>query len=194
MSDSDTPPPAETHEVVFSGCLTTYEKSQAKSKKETKKTKTKEFKFSVSNNNYLELLRACLESHGIERYQVSAKRIFGFKYLYPMSKPYVILSLCCTATKLLQNPWRSRRRQWEGLSEHGYHVLGGDPNESSNYFRHERCAEKMSRHSAYQKYIQFRFCTSDRTPYRPLAITKIVNPTRMRQWVHSKIPMNDSIN
>lgn len=92
MSHSESPPP-ETHDITFSASLTTYTKAdKGKRGKETKKTKTKKFKFSVSDDKYLEYLRECLESQGMEQYQVAAKHRFGFKYVYPMSKPYVISS------------------------------------------------------------------------------------------------------
>lgn len=80
MSDSEsaTPPPEATHDVLFSGCLSTYTKVPGKKGKEIKKNKTKEFDFVVSDVNYLELLRACLESHGIEQYQVSVKQRYTF--------------------------------------------------------------------------------------------------------------------
>ncbi|KZP29495.1 hypothetical protein FIBSPDRAFT_946762 [Athelia psychrophila] len=78
MSESESPPPETTHDITFSASLTTYTKTGKKGI-ETKKTKIKEFKFSVSDDNYLELLRECLESQGMERYQVAAKQRFGFK-------------------------------------------------------------------------------------------------------------------
>lgn len=95
MSDSGSPPLETTHNVIFSASLTIYTKPpKGKKGKETKKTKTKDFKFCVSDDNYLEFLQECLETQGMEQYQVTAKWRSSFKYVYPQK----VLSAVCQST------------------------------------------------------------------------------------------------
>jgi hypothetical protein len=49
----------------------------------TKDMKTKETKFSVDKDNYLDFLKLLLLKHGEKRYKISDKSNFSFKYICP---------------------------------------------------------------------------------------------------------------
>jgi hypothetical protein len=51
--------------------------------KVTKDTKTKETKFAVNTDNYLEFLKVLLSKHSEKRYKITERSIFSFKYLCP---------------------------------------------------------------------------------------------------------------
>ena len=59
--------------------------------KESKAQKTKELVFVFSPNNYVEFLQAVLAKHAQEKYKVTERRPYPFKYLHPPSKAYVRL-------------------------------------------------------------------------------------------------------
>ena len=47
--------------------------------------KVKEVDFTITENNYLEILTEILKSHWQEKYKVTvhARKHYGFKYIYP---------------------------------------------------------------------------------------------------------------
>ena len=51
--------------------------------KVTKDTKTKETKFTVNTDNYLEFLKVLLSKHSGKRFKITERSIFSFKYLCP---------------------------------------------------------------------------------------------------------------
>jgi len=76
--------------------LTIYNNSSQKSKKSKaaeKSLKVKEIDFIVTEDNYLEILTEILKSHSQEKYKVTARRHYTFKYIYPPSKVYVIYQI-----------------------------------------------------------------------------------------------------
>jgi hypothetical protein len=78
-------------ETTLITSLTVYNTSTKKSKSKLaeKTVKVKKFDFTVTENNYLEILTQILKSHSQEKYQVTARKHYGFKYIYPPSKVYV---------------------------------------------------------------------------------------------------------
>jgi hypothetical protein len=100
MSDSGSPSPEieSSFETTFVSSLAVYSKSSGKKSKETKSIKSKEFDFTVSMDNYLEFLREFLQSQSQSKFQVAAKKRYGFKYLYPLSKVCVIVVVMVTDT------------------------------------------------------------------------------------------------
>lgn len=58
----------------------------------TKDTKTKETKFSVSKDNYIDFLKLLLSKHGEKRYKISERSNFTFKYICPPARKYVMSS------------------------------------------------------------------------------------------------------
>ena len=91
------PEPSEEPELQFETTLitsltvydTSTKKSKSKSKSAEKTVKVKEIDFTVTENNYLEILTEILKSHSQEKYKVTARKHYGFKYIYPPSKAYV---------------------------------------------------------------------------------------------------------
>jgi len=76
--------------------LTIYGNSSKKSKKSKtveKSLKVKEMDFTITEDNYLEILTEILKSHSQEKYKVTTRRHYTFKYLYPPSKAYVFIKL-----------------------------------------------------------------------------------------------------
>lgn len=57
--------------------------------KETKVPKVKELDFSVSREGYVDFLDTMLSKHAQERFKVTERRPYPFKYLYPPSKACV---------------------------------------------------------------------------------------------------------
>jgi hypothetical protein len=97
MSDSGSPSPEieSSFETTFVSSLAVYSKSSGK---KSKSIKSKEFDFTVSMDNYLEFLREFLQSQSQSKFQVAAKKHYGFKYLYPLSKVCVIVVVMVTDT------------------------------------------------------------------------------------------------
>jgi len=93
MSDSSTPKPEceSSFETTFISTLVVYTKGSGKKAKEVKSVKVKEFDFAISEDNYLEFLREFLWSQSQDKYQVAARKRYGFKYLYHPSKAYKIV-------------------------------------------------------------------------------------------------------
>lgn len=80
--------------TTFSISLTTQKTTPPKAgskaaAKVTKDTKTKETKFSVNKDNYLDFLKLLLSKHSEKRYKISERNIFSFKYICPPARKYV---------------------------------------------------------------------------------------------------------
>jgi hypothetical protein len=92
MSDSESSSPEieSSFETTFVSSLAVYSKGFGKKFKETKSIKVKEFDFTLSADNYLEFLQEFLQSQSHNKFQVTAKKYYRFKYLYPLSKVHVI--------------------------------------------------------------------------------------------------------
>ncbi|KIM74288.1 hypothetical protein PILCRDRAFT_14550 [Piloderma croceum F 1598] len=73
-------------ETTIVSSLAVYTKGLGKKPKEVKTVKFKEFDFTISNDNYLDFLCELLQSQSQDKYQVAAKKCYGFKYLYPPLK------------------------------------------------------------------------------------------------------------
>lgn len=100
LSRSCSPAAESSFKTTFVSSLAVYTSAgSGKKAKETKSIKAKEFDFRISEDNYLEFLREFLQSQSQEKYQVSTKKCYGFKYLYPPSKAYVfvvkVTDTCC---------------------------------------------------------------------------------------------------
>ena len=61
-------------------------KGKAAAPKEEKAVKVKELQFSINNMNYLDFLQSILNKHGQDKYKLSAKMQFTFKYIPPKVK------------------------------------------------------------------------------------------------------------
>lgn len=57
--------------------------------KETKIPKVKELDFVLSHNGYIDFLETIFSKHSQDRFKVTERRPYPFKYLYPPSKLYV---------------------------------------------------------------------------------------------------------
>ena len=80
--------------AIFTTQKTTPLKADSKAvPKVTKDTKTKETKFTVSKDNYLDFLKALLSKHGQKRYKITEWSVFSFKYLCPPAWKYVYVTL-----------------------------------------------------------------------------------------------------
>jgi hypothetical protein len=102
MSDSLSPSPepespTPQHTVIICSQVTHHTivppKQGSKAKpKDKKDVKTKELThtFSPSMKNYLDLLKAILMKHGEEKYNITEKKRYIFKVLYPPAKVLVI--------------------------------------------------------------------------------------------------------
>ncbi|KAF9225778.1 hypothetical protein BS17DRAFT_777671 [Gyrodon lividus] len=66
---------------------TTTSKSKTK---ETKSTKVKEITLMLSASNYLDFLTTMLAKHGKDKYKVTEKKTYSFKYLLPLAKVFVL--------------------------------------------------------------------------------------------------------
>ena len=79
-------------ETTLITSLTIYNTSTKKSKSKLAENtvKVKEIDFTVTKNNYLEIFTEILKSHSQEKYNVTARKHYGFKYIYPPSKMYMI--------------------------------------------------------------------------------------------------------
>jgi hypothetical protein len=62
--------------------------------KVTKDTKTKETKFTIDKENYLDFLKVLLSKHGETRYKITEWSTFSFKYLCPPVRKYVHVTMC----------------------------------------------------------------------------------------------------
>ena len=88
------PDPSEEPDPQFQTTLitslTVYNTSTKKSKSKAgeKIVKVKEIDFTVTNN-CPEIHTKILKSHSQEKYKVTARKDYGFKYIYPPSKAYV---------------------------------------------------------------------------------------------------------
>jgi hypothetical protein len=89
QSRSTSPGSDTGFETTFISSLAVYTKGSGKKAKETKSIKVKEFDFMVSEDNYLEFICEFLKSQSQDKYQVTAKKRYSFRYLYPPSKVYV---------------------------------------------------------------------------------------------------------
>src|SRR3984957_15380574 len=95
MSRESSEDPDTSFKTTLVASLTVYNSSnsgKSKSKAAEKTSKVKEIDFTVTEHNYLEILTEILKSHSQEKFKVTAKRHFSFKYIYPPSKVYVIPS------------------------------------------------------------------------------------------------------
>ena len=93
MSESPEAPEElpENFETKVIAQLTVYS-SQKDSKgkvKESKSQKTKELVFTFSADNYVEFLQMLLAKHSQDKYKVTERRPYTFKYLHPPSKACV---------------------------------------------------------------------------------------------------------
>lgn len=59
--------------------------------KETKSIKTKELDFTFTEGNRIEFLWTILGKHSQDKYRVTKRKAFAFKYLYPPSKACVTI-------------------------------------------------------------------------------------------------------
>ena len=92
QSRSTSPGSDTGFETTFISSLAVYTKGLGKKAKETKSIKVKEFDFTVSEDNYLEFVCEFLKSQSQDKYQVTAKKCYSFRYLYPPSKAYMARS------------------------------------------------------------------------------------------------------
>jgi hypothetical protein len=93
-SDAGSDSEITTFSTTFAISLTTQKITPRKTgskaaPKVTKDTKTKESKFTVDKNNYLDFLKVLLSKHGETRYKITERSIFSFKYLCPPARKYV---------------------------------------------------------------------------------------------------------
>ena len=89
QSRSTSPGSDTGFETTFISSLAVYTKGSGKKAKETKSIKVKEFDFTISEDNYLEFVCEFLKSQSQDKYQVTAKKHYSFRYLYPPSKAYM---------------------------------------------------------------------------------------------------------
>ena len=101
QSRSTSPGSDTDFETTFIFSLAVYTKGSGKKAKETKSIKVKEFDFTVSEDNYLEFVCEFLKSQSQDKYQVTAKKCYSFKYLYPPSKAYV----ACGCHDMTRSHW-----------------------------------------------------------------------------------------
>ena len=93
-SDSEITSFSTTFAISLTTQKTTPSKAGSKAApKVTKDTKTKETKFTVSTDNYLDFLKAVLSKHGEKRYKITERSVFSFKYLCPPARKYVHVTL-----------------------------------------------------------------------------------------------------
>ena len=75
----------ESHfKTTLIASLTIYnsaQKSKYKSKAANKSVKVKEIDFTITEDNYLQILREILNSHLQEKYKVTVRQHYGFKYI-----------------------------------------------------------------------------------------------------------------
>jgi hypothetical protein len=64
--------------------------------KRVKISKTKELVFTFSDNNYVEFLQMLLAKHSQDKYKVTTRRPYTFKYLHPPSKVCMKIYLVIT--------------------------------------------------------------------------------------------------
>jgi hypothetical protein len=83
--DDDLPESFETRVIAQLAVYSTSKDAKGKVK-ESKTQKTKELVFMFSANNYVEFLQAVLAKHSQEKYKVTERRPYTFKYLHPPSK------------------------------------------------------------------------------------------------------------
>ena len=89
-SREDSEGPDLLFKTTFITSLTVYNPSKkTKTKAADKLVKVKEIDFTVTEDNYLDILSEILKSHSQDKYKVTARRHYGFKYIYPPSKAYV---------------------------------------------------------------------------------------------------------
>jgi hypothetical protein len=79
----------ESHfKTTLIASLTVYnsdQRSKYKSKAANKSVKVKEIDFTITEDNCLQILTEILNGHSRERYGVTARWHYGFKYIYPSS-------------------------------------------------------------------------------------------------------------
>lgn len=93
-SDSEITSFSTTFAISLTTQKTTPPKAGSKAApKVTKDTKTKETKFTVNKDNYLDFLKALLSKHGEKRYKITERSVFSFKYLCPPTWKYVHVTL-----------------------------------------------------------------------------------------------------
>jgi len=89
MSD-DLPVDFETRIIAqFTFYIT--EKDKKGKIKEKKIAKVKELDFTLTSDNYVDFLETLLAKHSQDKYKVTERHPYSFKYLYPPSKAYVFL-------------------------------------------------------------------------------------------------------
>jgi hypothetical protein len=94
MSDAapldDIPDEFETRVIAQLAVYSTKKDGKGKPK-ETKSTKTKELDFTFTKENRIEFLRTILGKHSQDKYRITQRKAFAFKYLYPPSKACVTI-------------------------------------------------------------------------------------------------------
>ena len=89
MSD-DLPVDFETRIIAqFTFYIT--EKDKKGKIKEKKTAKVKELDFTLASDNYVDFLKTLLAKHLQDKYKVTERHPYSFKYLYPPSKGCVFL-------------------------------------------------------------------------------------------------------
>ena len=98
MSESPPPPNNAVPDIetrIIAQLLVYTTTKDAKNKiKETKVPKVKELDFSVLREGYVDFLDTMLSKHAQERFKVTERRPYPFKYLYPPSKACVTYFSC----------------------------------------------------------------------------------------------------
>jgi hypothetical protein len=93
---SESPPPDEIPidfetRVIAQFTFYTTAKDKRGKVKETKTQKVKELDFTFTADNYVNFLGLLLAKHSQDKYKVTERRPYSFKYLHPPSKVYVSL-------------------------------------------------------------------------------------------------------
>jgi hypothetical protein len=87
MSQPPSDAPVDIETRIIAQLLVYSTAKDAKNRlKETKVPKVKELDFVISRDGYVNFLKTLLSKHSQERFKVTERRPYPFKYLYPPSK------------------------------------------------------------------------------------------------------------
>ena len=98
MSDSEELPDDFTTRIIVQLSVYSSAKDSKGKVKELKTTKIKELDYTLTLENYVEFLVTVLSKHTQDKYKVTERRPYAFKYLYPPLKAYVLTFysfVCC---------------------------------------------------------------------------------------------------
>jgi len=91
MSSPPVDPPVNIETRIIAQLIVYSTTKDSKNKvKETKIPKVKELDFALSHDGYVDFLETILSKHSQDRFKVTKRRPYPFKYLYPPSKVYVM--------------------------------------------------------------------------------------------------------